>query len=135
MTLAAIIRRFLNLLQTLGFFSKHYKLSYSGDIVSFNQLYAGGHWSKRSAIKTRFHGIFKILLLEAKVKPLTQMSLFIFFKTRHDPDNIVLTGKFLLDTMKGTYIPDDSTKFYKSIHVIHDESLTKGELQFHIIGE
>lgn len=133
--MSQLIRRLLSLLFKLGFYNKHYKLVWDGEIVSFNQLYSGGHWSKRSGIKNKFHKIFGGLLLEAKVKPMTEVFLTIFFNTRHDCDNIVLTGKFLLDTMKGTYIPDDTSKYYKGIQIIHDSSLPKGRLELHLIGK
>jgi hypothetical protein len=132
--LSSLIRRILSLLFTLKIYSKHYTLSYNGEIISFNQLYSGGHWSKRSAMKSKYRKIFEILLLEAKVKPMSEVFLAVFFNTRHDCDNIVLTGKFLLDTMKGKYIPDDTSKYYKGIQIIHDSSLPRGTLEFHLIG-
>jgi len=64
-----------------------------------------------------------------------EMFLVIFFNTRHDCDNIVLTAKFLLDTMKGKYIEDDTSKFYKGIQIVHDSELPKGQLEMHILGK
>jgi Endodeoxyribonuclease RusA. len=133
--MAKVVRRLLSLLFALKFYDKHYKIIYGGKIVSFNQIYSGSHWSKRSAIKIKFHEIFEILLLEAKVKPMKEMFLVIFFNTRHDCDNIVLTAKFLLDTMKGKYIEDDTSKFYKGIQIVHDSELPKGQLEMHILGK
>lgn len=129
-----VIRRLLSLLFIIGLFTKHYKVVYSGEIISFNKLYSGGHWSKRSGMKTKFHKIFDILLLEAKVEPMREMFLAIFYNTRHDCDNIVLTGKFLMDTVKGKYLLDDTSKYYKGIQIIHDSSLPKGTLELHLIG-
>jgi len=131
---SSIVRRILSLLFKLGFFKKHFKLVYDGEVISFNKLYSGGHWSKRSGLKTRFHRIFNVLLLEAKVEPMKEMFLVIFYNTRHDCDNIVLTGKFLLDAMKGKYLVDDTSKYYKGIQIVHDSNLPKGTLELHLIG-
>lgn len=132
--MSKLIRRLLSLLFTLGIFTKHYKIIYNGEIISFNKLYSGGHWSKRSGMKNKYHKIFDILLLEAKVKPMKELFLAIFYNTRHDADNIVLTGKFLMDTVKGKYLVDDTSKYYKGIQIIHDSSLPKGTLELHLIG-
>lgn len=130
-----IVRRLLSLLFKLKIYSKHFVLKYDGEVVSFNQIYSGGHWSKRSAIKTRFHKIFSVLLLEAKVKPMEEMSMVIFYNTRHDCDNIVLTAKFCLDAMKGVYIKDDNSKYYKGVMIFNDSTLPKGMLELHILGK
>lgn len=132
--MARVARRLLSLLFTLGLFNKHYKIIYDGEIISFNKLYSGGHWSKRSGMKVKYHQIFEVLLLEAKVKPMKEMFLAIFYNTRHDCDNIVLTGKFLMDTVKGKYLPDDTSKYYRGIQIVHDPLLPKGRVELHLIG-
>lgn len=130
-----MIRRLLKLLYVLGIYDKHYIIKYDGEIISFNKLYAGSHWGKRSGYKNEFSKIFRILCLEAKVKPMNEVFLVVFYNTRHDCDNIVLSAKFLMDSMKGTYIVDDTSKYYKGIQISHDSSLPKGTLEFHICGK
>jgi hypothetical protein len=132
--ISAFIRRFLNLLFTVGIYKDHYKISYDGEIASFNQVYSGSHWGKRAAVKNSYSRIFSTLLLEAKVKPMTAISLIVFYNTKHDVDNLSYVMKMLVDTMKGTYIQNDGNKIYQSTHTIHDPSLPKGLVQFHIIG-
>jgi len=133
--MSQLIRRLLSLLFTMGFYDKHYKIVYDGDITSSNAIWSGGHWKKRSDTKIKYSKIFTILLLEAKVKRLSELSLVTFFNTRHDVDNLQAIQKICMDTMKGTYIPDDNTKHYKSTHTIFDSSLPKGTVEIHIIGK
>jgi hypothetical protein len=130
-----IVRRLIKLFFKLKIFSKHYVLKYDGKIVSFNELYSGGHWGKRAGIKNTFDKIFTTLLLQAKVKPMTEMCMVVFYCTRHDCDNIVLTVKFCLDSMKGKYITDDTSRYYKGIMIFHDPTLKKGMVELHIIGK
>jgi len=129
-----IARRFLKLLTSLRIYTKHFKITFNGDITSANKLWSSPHWSARSATKNKYSKIFKVLLLEAKVKKLEEFSLFIFYSTKHDCDNLSCIGKILVDTMKGVYVPDDDSRYYKSTHTIFDKSLPKGTVEFHIVG-
>lgn len=63
------------------------------------------------------------------------MSMFIFYNSRHDCDNLSSLGKIMADTIKGKYLPDDNTKHYKSTHIIFDGDLKKGTVEFHLIGK
>lgn len=124
----------IDLIYNYNLYNKHYQFDYSGEIVSFNQVYSGGHWSKRASVKNKYSKSFSILLLEAKVKPLTEMSLIALYSSRHDCDNLGYIMKMLVDTMKDVYIVNDGNKIYKSTHTIYDNSLLKGTIQFHIVG-
>ena len=132
--MSKLARRFLNLLFAFGVYKRHYKSVYNGDITSANKIWESKHWAIRSSTKNKFTKIFQVLLLEAKVKPLQEMSMFVFFNTRHDVDNLSAIQKIMADTLKGHYIPDDNTKHYKSTHTIFDSTLPKGTVEFHIIG-
>lgn len=129
-----IARRFLNLLLTFRIYTRHYKITYDGDVTSANKIWESSHWTTRSAIKQKYHKIFEVLLLKHKVKPLTEVSLFTFYNTKHDVDNIFCLNKILMDTVKGKYLPDDNTKYYKSTHTIFDSNLSKGTVEFHLVG-
>jgi hypothetical protein len=133
--MSKLIRRLLSLLFTLGIYNKHYTIAYTGEVVSFNQVYSGGHWSKRATVKKGYEEIFTVLLLQAKVKPMTEVSLITFYNSRMDCDNIAYIMKMLVDTLKGKYIQNDGNKFYKSCHTIYDPSLPKGMIQFHLVGK
>ena len=111
--MSQLVRRLLGLLFTLGFYDKHYKIDYTGEVVSFNSVYSGGHWSKRSGIKNSYNKIFSVLLAEANVKPMKEMSLVVFFNTKHDTDNLGYILKMIVDTMKGKYIENDGNKIFK----------------------
>jgi len=130
-----IARRLLNLLIKLGIYQKHYKITYTGDITSANVVWESRHWSIRSAVKLKFSKIFKVLLLEAKVKKLEEFSLFILYSSKHDCDNLSCLGKIFVDTMKEVYIPNDDTRFYKSYHCIYDKSLPKNTVEFNVVGK
>jgi hypothetical protein len=89
----------------------------------------------RSGIKNKYSKIFAVLMLEAKFKKVDEMSLVLFYNNRMDCDNTFAMLKILADTIKGTYIPDDSNKYYKSCHSVFDNSLPKGTVEFHLIGK
>lgn len=133
--IAKLIRRLLGLLFTLGVYNKHYKFIYDGDITSANSVWSSSHWSKRSATKQKFEKIFTALLLQAKVKTMVEFSVVTFYNTRHDLDNLSTIEKIMCDCLKGTYVQDDSSKFYKSKHTIFDSTLPKGTVEFHLIGK
>jgi len=132
--LSKIVRRLLSLLFTLGVYDKHYKLVWDGEMVSLNQLYSQKHWSARSAMKNKYIKIFTTLLLQAKVKPMRELSIVLFYSSRMDVDNCVCGCKFLSDAVKGKYLEDDSAKFYKALFMIHDSELPKGTYEYHLIG-
>lgn len=130
-----IARRFLNLLLKLGIYNKQCKLTYTGDITSANKIWESAHWSIRSAVKMKYSKIFTVLLLKEKPKKMSEASLFTFYNSRHDVDNIFCLNKILMDTVKQKYLPDDSTKHYKSTHTIYDSTLPKGTVEFYIVGK
>jgi hypothetical protein len=130
-----IARRLLNLLIKLGIYQKHYKITYTGDITSANKIYSSQHWSIRSALKNKYSKSFKILLLEARVKKMSELSLFTFYNSRHDVDNLFMLNKVMMDTIKGDYLPEDSSKYYKSTHTIFDSDLPKGTVEFNLVGK
>ena len=129
-----IARRFLKLLLTLRIYTKHFKITYDGDVTSANKLWASPHWSVRWKIEQSYNKIFKILLLKEKVKKMTEVSLFTFYNTKHDVDNIFCLNKIFMDTVKGKYLPEDDTRYYKSTHTIFDSNLPKGTIEFHLVG-
>jgi len=130
-----LIRRLLGLLFSVGIYDKHYKIVYEGKMVSLNQLYSQRHWSARSTMKNKYVDIFTILLLEAKVQPMKEMSIILFYAGKMDVDNAVVGCKFLADAIKGKYLLDDSSKFYKGLVMVHDSSLEKNTYEYHIIGK
>jgi hypothetical protein len=133
--MSQIIRRLLGLLFTLGFYDKHFKFTWDGEIVSTNKFYEARHWTVRSGYKQKFSKIFETLLYQAKVKPLGELSLVIFYNGRMDIDNLSIMGKMLVDTMKDKYILNDGNKIFKSTHSIVDTKLPSGTIEFHIIGK
>lgn len=113
-----------------------YKIVYSGGktgkLVSNNQFYSASHWAIRSALKNKWIGIYTTLCLEAKMKPFSSFDLRIIYNSNHDCDNVISNGKFLVDSLKGRYIKDDSSDYFKSLSVRRDKSLPKNTIEFYI---
>ena len=109
-----------------------YKITYSGEIISTNKFYSSGHWTMRSAFKNKFVKIFSTLLLEAKVKPFESFDLRLVYNSRHDLDNLSMMCKVFTDSLKGKYVKDDTPKYFKSLHISHDNTLAKNTIDFYI---
>jgi hypothetical protein len=133
--MSGLVRRLLGLLFTLGIYNKHYKIVYDGKMVSTNALYSQKHWAIRSVMKNKYIKLFTTLLLEAKVKPMKEMSIVLFYSSKMDVDNCSTSCKFLADAIKGKYLLDDSSKFYKGLFMIHDSTLPKGRYEYHILAK
>ena len=102
---------------------------------SLNAVWSSKHWTVRQAITQKFHKIFEVLLLQAKMRPMKEMSIVLFYNSRLDVDNTSVAAKVLADTIKEKYIPDDRTEFYKGLAMIHDGSLPKNTYEFNILAK
>lgn len=107
-----------------------YTFTYSGKVVSNNKTYSGMHWTKRNALTELWHGTFTRLMSDAGVQPMQRFALHLRFNSRHDVDNLSLLTKWAVDAMKGRYIPDDTKKHYRGIHVEADETLPHNTFVF-----
>lgn len=132
--MSQLVRRLLGLLFKLGFYKKHYKIVWKGEVISANKFYQSRHWSIRAGYKNKLAQAFNILLLEAKVKPMSEVSLVVFSNSRIDIDNHGIQNKILIDTMKDKYIMDDTKKYYVSTHTIYDSTIPKNTTEYHLIG-
>lgn len=113
-----------------------YSFLYAGEVVSLNKLYASNSWKIRSVLKNRFHQIFSVYFLAAKVKKMKKYELHMFVNSRHDIDNLAAMAKFAVDSLrKGGYVVDDTTKYYRGLHIVVDKSLRKGTIKFLITDE
>jgi hypothetical protein len=118
----------------LSHFKNHYILTYTGEVVSDNVFYEARHWTVRNGYKNKYKKIYLIMLLEAKVKRMSEIALVVRYNTGHDVDNTSILGKMLVDTMKGSIIENDNKKFYKTRVTQYDSSLPKGTVEFNILG-
>lgn len=109
-----------------------YQITYEGPLVSNNKFYAGMHWTTRNKIKDDYRLIFNNLLKKAKVPKFEQFRIESTFNSRHDADNLVATLKIFVDCLKGTYTPEDNTKYFKGFSIDYDESLKKNTIIFKI---
>ncbi len=112
-----------------------YKIVYNGGknkLVSNNQFYSAGHWAIRSALKNKWVAIYSTLCLEAKMKPFSSFDIRMTYNSNHDCDNVISNLKFFVDSLKGKYIKDDSSDYFKSISVKRDKSLPKNTIEYYI---
>ena len=86
-------------------------------VRSWNDFYAGKHWSLRSAEATRIHYVVRHELNKMKAQMLNSpvdITVTGYYKGRAiDADN--LCSKFYIDGLKGLVIPDDSPKYVNSV--------------------
>lgn len=109
-----------------------YKITYTGKITSTNKTYGANTWKVRSSAKNKFSKIFSILLLEARIKPFNEFKVSIKYRSRHDVDNLSLFMKIFVDTLKGKYVPDDSSKHFTGMSIDFDKNLPQNTVEFYI---
>ena len=107
-----------------------YIIKYEGKALSLNDFYAGGHWKKRADGKKKYDNIFKVLLLEARVKWMHEFRLDVVYNSKHDCDNVVGMSKIFVDSMKGIYIKEDSKRYFKGLSITPDTSLKNNTFIF-----
>jgi hypothetical protein len=114
-----------------------YTIRYEGKAFSLNQLYAQGHWSIRKNLKDKYEKIFAKLMEDAEskgqLKSFEQYYLVIFYKSRHDVDNVVGMGKVFADTLTGRYVNNDNQKHYRGFCTFVDDDLDQNVFDFMII--
>jgi hypothetical protein len=112
-------------------------VNYSGKIPSFNQMWAGMHWKARKRMADSYHLIFRDYLkkiFKGKNEPATAFSIYIFYNSRHDPDNIMAIEKLFVDTLvRDGYVVGDDKKHYKSLVICPDTTLKKNTVEFNIV--
>jgi hypothetical protein len=102
---------------------KEYEITFVGKMISLNDLYSGKHWSHRHKAKEKFRGIFDILLLEAKVKWMKEYRIDMVYNSRLDSDNTIPALKFLNDSLKKKYVPEDDPRYFKGFSINIDKRL------------
>ena len=110
------------------------KVVYKGHIPSLNDLYGSKHWTSRHKAAEAYHLAFKILLKQhigAPNKNDNKFSLFIFFNSRHDTDNIVGIEKYFTDMLvREGYVSTDNKSYFRSLLIAPDETLKKNTVEF-----
>ena len=85
--------------------------------ISWNEFYAGVHWSKRKEEADRVHMLVKCVLINAREVIITDMvdiHVTAYFKNRpQDPDNICV--KPYIDGLIGNVIEDDTREFVRIV--------------------
>lgn len=111
---------------------KEYTIRYDGKIPSLNDIYAGKHWSFRSAKKNKFGDIFTILLLEAGVKWMDEYRIDLEYNSRLDADNCIMAIKFLNDSLKKKYVAEDDARYFKGFSINVNKKLKSNSYKFTI---
>lgn len=105
-------------------FSKRYGL---------NAYYAGKHWTQRKADAEFWHClVISELRKQGIPKQIIQnpVKITFSFNTRMDIDNHAVMEKYIVDSLKGYLLKDDSRKYYiEKTTKFHDENYIKVELQ------
>lgn len=118
----------------LRFFTT-YTIVYQGEGVSNNKFYAGGSgqngWKVRAGIKAKYSKIFGWLI--KPVPKLEKIACIVFFKSKHDCDNVSAMQKLLLDSLKEQKIADDNTKHVLLTAQVYDPTLAHNTFEFVII--
>ena len=83
--------------------------------ISLNALYAGKHWTFRKKTKDEYKKIVEKELANYDHNTYRYMSIHIRYNSRLDVDNNVANR----------WILDDSTKYYKSLRIVFDETVEK----------
>lgn len=112
---------------------EHYKITYTGQIVSHNDIYGSNNWRVRKTIVDKYKKIFGYLFKEAKMPWFEQFGLVIHFNSKHDTDNISELGKLALDVFKEKrekgiivqkgHVHDDTKKHSRLFCIVPDETL------------
>ena len=90
--------------------------------TSWNELYSGMHWTKRSREAQRVHALIRYSrkCISGKEKKLVfpvDVVITVYFKNRpYDADNIA--SKYYIDGLKDWLIEDDSWKYIRSVKTI-----------------
>ena len=94
--------------------------------VSLNTLYSGKHWTYRKKVKDAYKKEVETALDGYDRYHAESMRIRIAYNSRHDVDNVILVSKFVADTLVANrWILDDSTKYYKSLRIVFDETVEK----------
>lgn len=93
--------------------------------VSWNQLYAGKHWSVRKQMAEEAHFQVRCAVIDDGLKMQNapvDIEIVAHLRRRIDPDN--LCAKLVIDGLKGLVIPDDSSKHVLSVKTRCVKSVT-----------
>ena len=95
-----------------------FKIAYGKDFskrYGLNAYYAGKHWTKRKEDAEFWHYLVNSELRQQGVpKQILQspVKITFSFNTRLDIDNHAVMEKYIVDSLKGYLLQDDSRKFY-----------------------
>ena len=112
---------------------KKYEIVYNGKMISLNDFYSGKHWSARHKAKIKYRDIFDILLLEARIKKMKEYRIEMRYNSRLDADNCITALKFLNDSLKKKYVPEDDPRYFKGFSIDIDKRLKLNTYVFDII--
>jgi hypothetical protein len=95
----------------------YYEIIYQGKAPSLNLWYASNGWWARNKAKQEFKVIFEDLLSKADIKYMEAFRIEMIYNSRFDPDNAISLIKMLVDSLKGTYVKDDTKQFFKGLSI------------------
>lgn len=96
---------------------RSYVITYSGPGLSSNKWYAGMHFAQRIKLKTEWRNRFKGIIALAGIQPMQRFRVDLRYRARLDCDNTSAMLKLFCDQLKGVYVPEDDTKYFKGFSV------------------
>lgn len=118
---------------------KTFKIVYTGKGISVNEFYNKNHWIGRKQLVDKYHPIFQKLIDDNMPEMnILKYSLIIYYNSRHDPDNVIGTGKVFVDVLRGKsggykFLGDDNKKYCKFIGIVPDENLPHNTFELNLI--
>jgi hypothetical protein len=112
--------------------------NYVGKAVSLNHFYEQKHWKFRNDLKNKYKTIFRagIRTVRKKIKePLSKYVLFLYYNSKHDPDNTVGMEKIFVDSIKAEegfkgLVIDDDKRYSRGVALLPDEELKFNTFKF-----
>ena len=125
-----IVQEMMSALIESGQADKTASILYKGKGFSLNELYSQGHWKKRSGLKNEYSFRFKALMREARLEFMDTFYLIVVYNSRLDVDNVSGMAKVFVDSLKNSYIVEDTKKYYKGLMIFPDSTLEKDSVYF-----
>lgn len=120
--------------------SYRYQITLPGERPpSWNDSYAGQHWSKRKAEADRVHMAVRAAIDPDQVVPFAEpvnVTVTVFFASKcQDADNI--PAKLYIDALKGWVIVDDDRRYVRSVTTVteFDASRPRVVIEVEAVGE
>lgn len=87
--------------------------------LGLNQIYSGGHWSKREKLAKEIHMLTRQAMMAKGIPKRivgNPVAVTLYYNSRLDIDNHGYLAKMIIDSLKGWIIADDSKQYVSAVH-------------------